>query len=924
MKNISIYYCICMIGISLLLLSCGEKSSTYTIGVSQCSNDSWRRKMNTEMLHEAALHQNIELLIKTVEDDTEKQISDIQYFIDQKVDLLIVSPNKAAPINHIVGKAFDAGIPVILVDRKILSDKYTAFIGADNYQIGKEVGNYVVNLLKGKGRIIELRGLEGSSPALERHQGFFSVISEHPEIHLMLQEDAAWLKDVAESKMERALNEYEQIDLVFAHNDRMAMGAYDAANRIDRADNIYFLGIDALPGNEGGIENVLQNKLEATFIYPTGGDKIIQLALDILQGKEYKHSNELYTAVVDKTNARVLKLQSDEIIEQENKINFLNNRVDTFVSQYTMQQYMLYSAVVIVVLLIGFFFFMFRAYRSKHRLNIELANKNEAINEQKDMLEQQRDQLILLSKKLEEATHAKLVFFTNISHEFRTPLTLIAGPVSSLLTSKDMNIEQKRLLSLVQKNISILLKLVDQIVDFRKYENGKLNLCLTTGDLKQQFMEWNESFAEVSHKKRIHFNFEILSDVSFMTVFDQEKMERIYFNLLSNAIKFTPERGMISVSLDAQVQDDEKFAIIKVSNSGAGIPEQDIRNIFDRFYQVDSRMAGSGIGLALVKALVELHGGQIWVESRLNSDTTFVVMIPFRKAVDIPDDQHPAIINEQIYPEQKWSDLIEEKEGITFMDVADRNRSTILVIDDNVDIRSYIKTILQDQYTIIEAKDGAEGIRKAVKYVPDVIISDIMMPEVDGIELCRQVKQQLSTSHIPVILLTACSLDEQRITGFESGADDYISKPFNFSILEVRIRKLIENRKRLKEIFGESLFLTGTKLPGDDLDKGFIEKLKSIIEENISDSELNVEDLGKNIGLSRVQLYRKVKSLTNYSPNELLKIIRLKKAYGLLSTSEMTISEVAYEVGFTSPSYFTKCFREFYSESPTDYLKRVR
>lgn len=902
------------------LLSCNKKPKIYTIGISQCSNDEWRDKMNTEMNREATLNQGLDLIFKSVNDDTEQQITDIQNLIDQKVDLIIVSPNEAAPITPVVEKAYQSGIPVILVDRKILSDQYTAFIGADNYLIGKEVGNYVVNLLNKKGHIVEIQGLDGSSPAQERHQGFLSVINHYPDIRMAFHADGAWLKDVAGSKMEQALDSVRRIDLVFAHNDRMAIGAYNTACRQKKAGSIYFLGIDALPGTLGGIEQVLENKLEATFIYPTGGDQIIQLALNILQDKPFEKNNPLYTAVVDKTNARVLRLQSEEISKQGDKIEFLNNRVDRYLSQYITQQYLLYSAIAIVLLLICFFVMLFVAYRSKNRMNIKLETKNDAINKQKDLLEQQRDQMITLSKELEEATHSKLVFFTNISHEFRTPLTLIAGPVSSLLTNGKMAGEQKRLLSLVQKNVTILLKLVDQIIDFRKFENGKLKLYPGRHDLKQQFSEWNESFAEVSAKKHINFEFNVLTDESFIMSFDLEKMERIYFNLMSNALKFTPQKGTVSITLNCEHRSHDTFALISISNSGKGIAVEDIVNIFERFYQADSRIAGSGIGLALVKALVELHHGTIEVSSNHADRTTFTLSIPF---IQTADECMPETADETATDAERYDTTDELPEETFLDDTPVKGENSVLIVDDNAGIRLYIKTMLQNQYSVLEAKDGNEGIRKAIRYVPDIIVSDVMMPNTDGIELCRRLKDELSTSHIPIILLTACSLDEQRITGFESGADGYISKPFNSKVLEVSIRNLIENRKRLKDAFGDSPATDDNKNLPVDADRSFISRLRSLIEENITDSELNVEELGQNMGLSRTQLYRKVKSLTNYSPNEFLKIIRLKKSCTLLSSSELNITEVAYSVGFTSPSYFAKCFKEYYNESPSDYQKQA-
>ncbi len=906
---------------SCLLISCKQKTNPYVIGISQCSDDEWRRKMNTEMQHEAVLHQNVALDIKSVVDDTEKQIKDIREFIDRKVDLLIVSPNKAAPVTPIIEEAYAAGIPVVLVDRKILSDKYTAFIGADNYQIGKEVGIYVAKLLEGKGNVVEIRGLEGSTPALERHQGFLSIVRNYPEIKIVYDTDGAWLKEIAESRMEEAFANCQEIDLVFAQNDRMAMGAYNAAIRQQKADHIYFLGIDALPGQDGGIEQVLENKLEATFIYPTGGDKIIQLALNILQGVPFQKNNLLYTAVVDKTNAQILKLQSDEIVEQENKINFLNDRVNTYLSQYTTQRYLFWGAVFVVIFFIVFLSFLIFAYSSKNKLYKELENRNNEINEQKNLLEQQRDQLILLSKQLEEATHAKLVFFTNISHEFRTPLTLISGPVSSLLSDKSINVEQRRLLSLAKKNIGVLLKLIDQIIDFRKYENGKLTLDLGRYDLRQQFIEWNESFLETAKKKQLDFEFLVQQELDFWMTVDMEKMERIYFNLLSNALKFTSDKGKIAVSLNKIRQDNMDFAEIRVSNSGKGISDKDIKHIFDRFYQVDSHMAGSGIGLALVKALVELHNGQIRVDSGQDGWTTFSVTIPFAQDLFSEENIVSPVIQTDVAAEEN---ILHFDQPEIFDESRQENKKMILVIDDNPDIRSYIRSVLSGQYTVLEANDGEEGLKKAIKNIPDIIVSDVMMPKLDGVELCLRLKEELSTSHIPVILLTACSLDEQRIVGYQSGADDYIAKPFNSDVLEIRIRNLIENRKRLKDHFQKKLFAEESKDAFNEVDKTFLNKLREFIDENLADSNFNVEDLGQNMGLSRTQLYRKVKSLTNYSPNELLRIIRLNKARHLLSTTELTISEVTYDVGFTSPSYFTKCFREFFHENPTEYLKRIR
>ncbi|EXY64756.1 hybrid sensor histidine kinase/response regulator transcription factor, partial [Bacteroides fragilis] len=556
---------------------------------------------------------------------------------------------------------------------------------------------------------------------------------------------------------------------------------------------------------------------------------------------------------------------------------------------------------------VGLLIVVYKSLRSKNRLNRELSR-------QKEQLEEQRDQLIELSHQLEEATHAKLVFFTNISHDFRTPLTLVADPVEQLLADPSLEGDRRRMLLLVQRNVQILLRLVNQILDFRRYETGKMEFTPVPLDLLQCFVEWNDSFQAAARRKHIHFSFDSVPDTDYHTQADAEKLERIYFNLLANAFKFTPENGKVTVRLAALQKDGAPFFRFTVANTGSLISAEHIRSIFDRFYKIDRHHTGSGIGLALVKAFVEIHGGSISVESDERLGTVFTVDLPVRTC-----EEGACVVTapmEESAPDRVDS-LLREDEA---ENLNDPSKPSVLVIDDNADIRAYVHTLLNSEYSIIEAADGTEGIRKAMKYVPDVIISDVMMPGIDGIECCRRLKGELQTCHIPVILLTACSLDEQRIQGYAGGADSYISKPFSSQLLLTRIRNLIESRQRMKQFFGDRQTLAKEDIC--DMDKDFVERFKSLIEVKMGDSELNVEDLGKEMGLSRVQLYRKIKSLTNYAPNELLRMARLKKAASLLASSDMTIAEVGYEVGFTSPSYFAKCYKEQFGESPTEFLKR--
>jgi len=891
----------------------------FLIGVSQCSDDAWRRTMNEEILREASFYPNLKVKIKTAFDSNQKQIRDIESFIEDKVDILIVAPNEAIPLTPVIENAMKCSIPVILVDRKINSDNYTAFVGADNYQIGKEVGIYVANLLKRKGNIVEITGLKGSTPAVERHKGFRSVIDNYPQIKIVYENDGGWLRDEAREKMKNAIRLNIPIDLVFAHNDEMATGVYEAYQVYNEKEKPKIIGIDALPGTNGGVQKVLDGILDATFIYPTGGEKAVQIAVRILRHEPYDKENILYTAVVDKTNARVIKLQTDQIIQHQNRIAQLNQVLNKNLSQYSTQRIFLVLSLTVLFVILLLLALLFKSYKHKNKVNRELEIRNAAINRQKEELAEQRDQLLMLSKNLEEATQAKLVFFTNISHEFKTPLTLILGPLDRLQEKENLSEEGKQLILLMRKNVHLLLKLIDQIIDFRKTETGKMQMTFTFGDLKLFISDICQSFRFLAQKKHIHFNFFSDGD-DFVLWFDSDKMEKICYNLISNAFKFTPENGKIEVKLSKYALNDEFFAKIIVSDSGIGIPNSQLDKIFNRFFKIGNNTQNSGIGLHLTKMLVELHNGIIEVQSVEGKGSTFTVTIPFKQKDIAMSEQYPDINFERNYQEK-----------INYMDVSDEindeynaEKPLILLVDDNADVRNFIKTLLQNEYTLIEAKDGQSGLLKAMKYVPDLIVSDVMMDKMNGFELCKAVKENISTSHIPVILLTAYAMDEQRSLGFESGADAYIPKPFNENLLKIRIRKTIENRKKLKEYFQNHLAFGDKKELLNEVDNNFLERFRRIIEENLMDTELNIDDIGKSMGLSRVQLYRKVKSLTNYSPNEFIRIIRLKTAEQMMITGEKSISEIAYDTGFTSPSYFTKCFKEYFNENPTDFLKRIK
>lgn len=902
-----------------LFLSCKrEKDIHYIIGVSQCSDDLWRQTMNNEMRREIGFHKDVNILIRNVKDDTRKQIKDIEWLIEQGVDILIISPNESKALTPVIKKAYSKGIPVILVDRKIETEDYTAYVGADNYQIGKEVGLYAVGVLNGKGRIVEMRGWKGSTSDAERHNGFVDVLKNYPDIQIIVEARGNYLKEEAKHQMDKILREYNQIDLVFAMNDPMATGVYEATRKYT-GKTPFIIGIDALAGEGGGIQNIQNNIQDASFIYPTGGDKVIDLAMKILTNQSFERENILSTTVIDKSNVRVLQLQTEQIAEQQSKIDSINFLLNDSLVKYTNQRTLFCFSIVAIILITFFSFVSFKAYRAKSKANLLLENQNEEIKRQAKELQEQKEQLITISKQLEEATNAKLVFFTNISHEFKTPLSLILGPVESLLTEGYLTKEQHELLTLVKKNSNRLLYLISEIIEFRSYENGKMKMNFSKGNLKEFIEDLNTLFSDWIKRKHINFKF-VTYGTSFELTYDKEKFEKIYFNLISNALKYVNISGQIKVELKKRILEDENYIELSVFNSGSYIPPEISSNVFDRFYKVDQTGDGTGIGLSLTAALVDAHKGKVDVSSDQNIGTTFYVLLP-----DISYDLPKSDSHASEYMKSRFKlDIKEIEESIILPTTENEDKPIVLVVEDNYDMRKFIQYILNNEYNIITSDNGADGLTKAKKYIPDIVISDVMMPEKNGFELCSMLKENISTSHIPVILLTACSLDEQKSIGFESGADAYIPKPFNAHLLKIRVRKLIENRQKIKEAFSNNLINDTKKESLGEIEQLFINDFQSYVEEYISNSELSVDEIADHLKLSRSQLYRKIKSLTNYSPNELIRIIRLKYAKQLLNNKVRSISEVAYISGFSSPSYFTKCFKDIYGESPKEYLERLK
>lgn len=709
-----------------LLWSCTQPEDKFLIGISQCSQDEWRNKQNEEMLRQAAVERNMELEIRSVKDDSKKQIEDIRYFLDKKVDLLIVSPNETDAITPIVSEAYDAGIPVIVIDRKMNSNKYTAFIGADNVQIGEELGEYIAALCKNHPeKVFNLTGLPSSSSEIERNRGFMKVVEPLENAEIVGSVAADWLMETAEHVMDSVFQVHPDITLLAAHNDRMAIGAIKAAEKHNLQQKVKFIGVDALTSPGWGVEQVLNKKMLATVIYPTGGERVIQVASDILHARPFEKEITLNTAVVDSTNAHIMMMQAELIQEETAKVYDLSSRVDTYFHRLNTQRLLLIAVVIILALLIGLFAIALYAYWEKNRINQLLQKRNKEI-------EKQRDQLVELSKQLEDATRAKLAFFTNVSHDFRTPLTLIADPVNQLKESKNLNEDEQFLMNIIQKNVTVLLRLVNQTLDFRKFESGKLTLHLSEFNIAEKVKNWSEAFDTLAERRHINFTVEVKeSENPYLMVADSEKMERSLYNLLSNAFKFTPENGKIKVLLSNFLKDGQLWMELVVKDTGVGMSSEHVKHIFENFYQVDVHHAGSGIGLALVKAFAEMHKGTVQVESRQSVGTTFTIQLPMRQEGELEAD----LQRNQAMDTLKEGALMEaDQESLkTYLPELEKTeKEVVLIIDDNQDVRDYVKMLLGEEYLVIEAANGKEGLKMALKYVPDAIICDVMMPIMNG------------------------------------------------------------------------------------------------------------------------------------------------------------------------------------------------
>lgn len=715
-KHIILY----VILLLLVFVSCSDRRTV--IGVSQCSDDLWRQKVNCEIKIGQYQYKNVDVVFASADNNGQRQARQIDSLVKAKVDLLVVAPSDVKTVAPAIERAYRAGIPVILYDRMIESTHYTAYIGTDNVAIGKEVADYLAHQLQGRGTVVEITGERGSTPVADRHRGFMQGMKAFPQIQVVTLE-GDWNLAGAKKLMRQYMDAGKPVDAVFGHNDAEAWGAQQAAKEKNREKQMLFVGIDGLPGENQGVDLVAKGVMTASYIYPTKGEAIVPLAMNILQGKPYKRMNYFQSALVTAENAKLIDMQYKEIEDQTADLNTIYSSINEYMKMYRWQKIINILAVAVVLLLLIMIFYRRKVRREKEKLN------------------EQRKQM----------ADDKIAFFTNVSHQLRTPLTLVSGPLNRLMQADNYTEEQKMLLQVVLRNVGQLETLTADVLNF-----------------KEQVDAMNQASADEACEKE-----------------------------LSQHV--------------------------------------------------------------------------------------------------LRDSRHQMLLQQDV-----------------------EELSTILIVDDNEDIRSYLRVLLAGQYYVIEASDGQNGLRLAKESVPDLIVSDVMMPVMDGLTFCSKIKEDEVTSHIPVILLTARSDESQRIEGYEHGADAYITKPFNDHLLLVRISNLLQARRQKKNDEAKQMLSAEDIQTDEPGERMFLERFKKAAKSHIGDANLRMDDLGSELSLSKVQMYRKVKALTGKTPAEVLREMRMQKAYSLLKQTDKTISEVAAEVGFAIPGYFSACFKKQFGINPTE------
>ncbi|RAJ15920.1 substrate-binding domain-containing protein [Arenibacter echinorum] len=895
--------------------SCSDRNNEaeIRIGFSQAMMaDEWRQSMNNAMEVQASLYPNVTLSIANANYNVQQQIAQLKDFITDSVDIIIVSPIQSKPITPIVEEAMNAGIPILVVDRKTDNQKYTAYVGADNIEVGRNAGKIIVSNVQDSLRVIEIRGLAGSSPAEERSLGFHQILDKFPKIKFAGTIEGDWEEESITERLRELLSRTGTVDYIFAHNDRMAKGAWEVARNLGMEGQIKIIGVDGLNGPNGGIQLVKDGVLNATILYPTGGAEAIKIALKILNAEVVPTNNILSTTVIDQFNADIMQNQFSKINEQQGLIESQISAIKRQEQLYYSQNNILKIIIIFSVIIFGLAVYSIysKIAISKKNRQLELINKKITV---------QRNQIEKIANEVKESNEAKLNFFTGLSHEFKTPITLIMSSIESLREwDKQKGYKTGFEVELIQNNSNRLLRLINNLLDFRKVEDQNFNVRASETNIFRFSNNIFNEFMGEAKKRGIKFN--ITTNNEDLDLFiDRNLMDKVYFNLLSNAFKFTPDNGRIDIVINDNL--DKSTVDIHFKDNGIGIPENELKNVFTPFFKgSNNRKNSSGVGLHLSKQFVELHLGKIEVKSY--HGTEFIITL-FKGNTHFNEDQ---IVIDPDLADTTLSDFSGEitlDDNYLELDTKIREDSySILLIEDNRDLSFFLKNKLGVEYDMI-LSDGTDGIELAFEHIPDVIICDINLPDKNGFEICEILKNDLRTSHIPIVILTALGNKDSFLQGLKSGADLYLTKPFSYSILTQSIKSLLYNREKLRYYYTNNIHKIDQGQAFGSPEQLFVRQLNQQIKVNLDNTNFSVENLADALNISRVQLYRKVKAIIGISVSDYISNYRLENAKTMIENTDLSMSEIGYSTGFSSPNYFSTAFKSKYGVTPGAYKKSL-
>lgn len=916
--------------LSLLAPVLGLQAQHYRIGV--VGSDGPRARSFLQQLKaEADLHPEVRLLLRASA-DPRKQAQFLGQLLDGKqVDALVLADAEPMAVTPLLRRAMVAGMPVVVLQEQEPAHAYQALVGPDNREVGFRAGEYLRKRF-GQGRpmrILEVVGTPGETATQGRSLGLREGLGEEGPLAVTWRLEADWDREQARRKMDSLLTAGVRPDIIFAQSDAMAQGVAESLKPLEGYYNPFLIGAGGLPGAEGGLQALMDGRVDASVFYPTGASEAFAQVLQLLKGERGQVRQWLPVQVVEPQNARVIQLQHQQLQDYQQKIERQRAILDEQVLAYQSQRTRLLMGGVGLVALLLLSAALWYLQATRKRLNAALTESNALLRARGEEVEGMAAQLRTL-------TEARLHFFTNISHELRTPLTLLLSPLEQLLEELPADHPQRGRLQLMQQQVYRLSRLVNELLDFRKLEEGKMPLRLQQADLGAQLRELQQAFAPLAAQREVGLRFERQLPRK-VYAYAPEALDKILFNLLSNALKFTPAGGEVCCSA---AEEPNGWVLLQVRDNGVGMDARTLARIFERFYQGEgSRSEGTGIGMSLVQELVALHGGRVSVESAPGQGTTVQVWLPMDGPVA---DGEAEAYHSSLPILSEWAEPSAQEQP-----PMEDGRPRLLLVEDDPGLRQYLAQALADGYEVRTARDGQEGWELAQEWLPDLLVSDVMMPRMDGFALCGHVKSDERTGHIPVLLLTAKDAEEHRMQGYGQGADAYVGKPFRLAYLRLRLGQLLGAQRRLQQYYAGQLGLAPMPeaLPQDTAgasaqaevaaevsetaapelqhsagDLRFLGRLQHLMEQHYADSEFSVERLGELTGLSRTQLYRKLKGLTGLTPTDFIRQYRLQQAVELLRQGGKQVSEVAYATGFSSQAYFSRVFKEVYGVAPSEFV----